>query len=432
MKHFFLHRLARIRALTNGEHHFFGYYDKSPWSPDHRFLLTHQTDFLDRLPSVHDLARIKVIDTENQGEEKIIADTHAWNFQQGSGLQWVGKEGHLFVFNDFQNGHFVSILYSLDDHKKTTLPYPVYALHPDGRKALFLNFSRLQIVREGYGYNSRDTKTELPSLESDGIWGFDLVSPNEKKLIISLAALRGVNPIKSMQEGEHWVDHITFNPSGDRFLFFHRWQTSGSRMYTRLYTANTDGSDLFLLIDTGMASHFSWKNDSEILVWARPRGVAESVVRNRLFWRLFVPIYHRLFAGSRIRQKISGDGFLLFQDRSSFFNKIGEGVLTEDGHCSFSPDRKWLLTDTYASKDHMRRLILYNLLSKKVTEVGSFYALPEQRFLVGEHYDSSSIRTDLHPRFSPDGTRICIDSVHEGSRQMYEIDVSRIVGGGVS
>jgi len=32
----------------------------------------------------------------------------------------------------------------------------------------------------------------------------------------------------------------------------------------------------------------------------------------------------------------------------------------------------------------------------------------------------------LHPRWNRDGLAVCIDSVHEGERQMYVIDVSQI------
>ena len=38
-------------------------------------------------------------------------------------------------------------------------------------------------------------------------------------------------------------------------------------------------------------------------------------------------------------------------------------------------------------------------------------------------------RCDLHPRFSPDGHKVIIDSAHAGhGRQMYLIDIAAIVG----
>jgi Tol biopolymer transport system component len=38
-------------------------------------------------------------------------------------------------------------------------------------------------------------------------------------------------------------------------------------------------------------------------------------------------------------------------------------------------------------------------------------------------------RCDTHPRFSPDGRLVVIDSPHTGGRQLHLIDVSGIVGG---
>jgi Tol biopolymer transport system component len=52
-------------------------------------------------------------------------------------------------------------------------------------------------------------------------------------------------------------------------------------------------------------------------------------------------------------------------------------------------------------------------------DIGRFYAPKE---LDGE------IRCDLHPRWTRDGKTVSIDSVHEGSRQVYVLDVTPVVG----
>ena len=98
---------------------------------------------------------------------------------------------------------------------------------------------------------------------------------------------------------------------------------------------------------------------------------------------------------------------------------IGEGVLTQDGHCTYYPDKRWILTDTYPDKRRFRTLILYNRASSRRVDIGRFFA---PRKLDGE------FRCDLHPRWSRDGKSVCIDSVHEGSRQVYILDISDIVG----
>ena len=42
---------------------------------------------------------------------------------------------------------------------------------------------------------------------------------------------------------------------------------------------------------------------------------------------------------------------------------------------------------------------------------------------------TDTVRCDLHPRVSPDGRFVCIDSAHgPDGRQMYIFDISRIIG----
>jgi len=127
------------------------------------------------------------------------------------------------------------------------------------------------------------------------------------------------------------------------------------------------------------------------------------------------------------------------------------GILTTDGHCSWSPERhglplqdgrapatsvvanarpgaktggacrRWILTDTYPDQERMRTLILYCVEDNRRVDVGRFFAPTE---LDGE------IRCDLHPRWSRDGLQGSFDSAHEGTRQMYVIDVSAILAQG--
>ena len=100
--------------------------------------------------------------------------------------------------------------------------------------------------------------------------------------------------------------------------------------------------------------------------------------------------------------------------------KIGEDVFKSDGHCSFSPDGRWMLTDTYPDREFesARGLILYEWETNRRINIGSFYSDPK---ITGD------IRCDLHPRWSRDGQQVCIDSIHEGERQMYVVDVSHII-----
>jgi Tol biopolymer transport system component len=68
----------------------------------------------------------------------------------------------------------------------------------------------------------------------------------------------------------------------------------------------------------------------------------------------------------------------------------------------------------------MQHPYLYNLATNMQHPLGHFYSAPEY---TGEW------RCDTHPRFSPDGRKVVIDSAHGGNgRQLYMIDIGSIVG----
>ena len=69
--------------------------------------------------------------------------------------------------------------------------------------------------------------------------------------------------------------------------------------------------------------------------------------------------------------------------------------------------------------DH-RLLIVFDTRSGQVHELARLYTDPAL---------GKVNRCDLHPRWSRDGRQVCIDSVHEGERQMYVVDVGRLYAG---
>ena len=62
-------------------------------------------------------------------------------------------------------------------------------------------------------------------------------------------------------------------------------------------------------------------------------------------------------------------------------------------------------------------MILYDVESDQRYDIGSFYTDPNL---------GKPNRCGLHPRWSPDAREVCIDSIREGERQMYLVDVSAL------
>ena len=381
-------KLCPVTRVTGGPfYHFFGYYDKFPWDASGRYLLGLRVAFMNRRPTPEDVAVVGMVDLENDRRWHSLAETTAWYWQQGTMLQWLPSEmGRKIVFNTRTRQGFGSVVLDLDTGERRELSHPVYALAPDGRSAVTLNFSRVHRTRPGYGYVgvADPWANELAPVE-DGIYHLDLET-GESRLIVSLACICDVEAEQEMDGVVHWFNHLQYNPSGTRFIFLHRWYTVGRHWHTRLFTANVDGSDVALLGREHMVSHFDWRDDGHILAWSRCN---------------------------------DQDHYHLYTDRSGQVQVVGTDVLDCDGHCSYSPNREWILTDTYPDRENSERtLILYHPGMNMRVNIGRFYSDPE---ITGE------IRCDLHPRWSRDGRQVCIDSIHAGERQMYIVDVSEIV-----
>ena len=379
--------LNMLRITEGPLNHFFGYYDKSPWNKSGEFILSLETNLYDSQPGPEDIAKIGIIRVED-GKWTEVASTKAWNWQQGAMLQWYPEDfERLVIFNDRNQSSFIARIIDVTSLNEVhRLPLPIYAIDPKARYALSLNFSRLHRTRPGYGYDGIKDKWEKESHpDEDGIYRIDLRT-GEYSLIISINQLFLMDTEETMMNVEHWFNHIQIAPDGERFAFLHRWRRTDGGFWTRLVTANPDGSDIRIL-SKGLVSHYDWKNNNHLLAWTKIQG--------------------------------EGPGFFLIEDKTGRYQQIGKEKLVQDGHCSYSPvDREIILTDTYPDIKNLRTLILYKENTDIKIDLARFYSPPE---LIGP------VRCDLHPRWSRDGKHICIDSAHEGSRQMYIIDLEKFL-----
>ena len=142
--------------------YFFGYYDKSPWDANMRYMICMRADNTWSEPDPKGTADILLIDVSEDsklsngftmvGGKKIkkIAITHTWNVQQGCMAQWLGPDFQSrIMYNDMRDGKYCSVILDWETGKELILSIPVYSVSSDGKTALSLDFSRLHSLRLG-------------------------------------------------------------------------------------------------------------------------------------------------------------------------------------------------------------------------------------------------------------------------------------------
>lgn len=401
--------------------HFFGYYDKSPFDADGRRLLSHRVDFDGRPITADDSATVGywVLDEE---EFVPLGETRAFNWQQGSMLQWrPSSSDREVIYNDRRDGSFVSVVIDIETGEERVLPKPVYAVHPSGEFALAANFERFHFCRDGYNYPGvENPKWDQPMHEDDGIYRVDL-NTGAVTQIVSTESLCSVDPKPVFEKTDNWLEHMVWNPSGTRFAFFHRWNNDDGRFETRLYTSDPDGENRYRFPDTGGYSHMAWRDDDRFTIWGTKPSTHQASIRfirdNPLLNSIIAPVF-RFFrdriVGSEMNEVLPDSGFLDYTDGESDFDQFRPGQLTWDGHPTWGPDQRWLLLDSYAEQDGRRRLYFMDDDTGTLHELAAFDST----------YNDSVYRCDLHPRWDRSYDRIAVDSAHGERRQQVVLDQS--------
>ena len=365
----------------DGYHYFFGYYDIMPFDSQERFHLIHRVRFADRLPGPGDVAELGAVDLAT-GKFIKYAETTAWNFQQGAMLRrFCGDSQIIYNVRDSSTpSGFASEILDTVTGEKRRLPCPAADVSKDGNYLLSVNFSRIYDFRPGYGYAGvPDPRKDVPAPEDDGIYLTD-VRAGKTRLIIDYARIRREFPQPPFSDAKLLVNHITFNPAGDRFLFLLRNfpEPGGCGWKTQLIVSDLEGN-MKKLTGYCVNSHYNWKNDREILIV------------------------------SSLRTGENNYALCLIDSESGEAVRLPEPNPGWDIHCLYSPDRHFISGDSYpgGTRGATRSIWLIDTERHIMTEpVRVATVIP----------DIVDIRCDLHARWSPSGRLLSFDSTHNGRR----------------
>ena len=157
---------------------------------------------------------------------------------------------------------------------------------------------------------------------------------------------------------------------------------------TWLCTINRDGSDFYVFSNVTYASHYNWRDNGNLVIWASVNGTP---------------------------------GMYLLADQNREAERLAPDFFDRNLHCVYSPDRQYILGDSYPDSGDFvngyRRIYLFN------TKTGEGSMLIR---LKSDPAATADIRCDLHNRWSPDGRTISLDSTHEGYRGLYVADVDGV------
>lgn len=203
---------------------------------------------------------------------------------------------------------------------------------------------------------------------------------------ISLAEVRLIDPMPSMEGAFHFFHHALFNPEGTRLFFLHRWVDKNMRRWTRMFTVAENGDDLYLFPMREMVSHITWASNSEVFTYAR--------------------------------SPEHGDGYFLVEDRTGRMTPFFRPRLNSDGHPTMDKRRGYVITDTYPDRFRNQYLYLGDILTQSLKVLCRTH-LPRQF--------RRELQVDLHPRLHPTRDVACFDSGHRGGRSLLTLDFSGAV-----
>lgn len=342
-------------------HTFCGYYDRSPFSPDGKFLLLCCVD-AERLDDPLQPAHIYTYELASGGFT-LVASTLCWNFQQSAQQQWLGND--QILFNSENAGQPVVKIHKLTQQSKFVEEIQGSAGVVNRKRGLvaLYDYGPMSTYEHDYGYKAlssrRDYKNGRDHLKIT-IWS---LADRRPILTLEPGILDEIDrDDPGSRDGIRYIQHVKFNQAGTRILFVLR-SAHASRIvpFSSLHACELESGKVTSLIPTKAwikgCNHPVWANDDEVLI-----NLFDDSYKARKF---------QLINTSNAGRKIIAAGY--------------DGV----GHPTICDKDRFILTDQYM-RNGFQGLIMFPLPSGRRRVLAQF---PPAK------YPKGADRCDLHPRY---------------------------------
>ena len=360
--------LEVYRIISDKKHHIFrGYYDIDHMNRDGNRILCHRMARQGGKTNAECEVGYYFLDT---GKFVKISVTRAWCWQQGSRLRWI--DDHRVIFNAADHDHYCAQIFDVRTNGKIgQIDHALYDVAADFSYGITLNFSRLQKMRPGYGYQVFPDPFESEKAPAeDGLFIVDLKS-GDAKLLFSLEELAE----RTDPNGRcfHYLNHLSISPDGFHFIFFHIFREKKQIGWNCvLYVSDREGKNIRVLEERDRVSHYCWIDNVHLMATCRMSNGKE-------YYCIF-----NVITGKKKELNIEG--------------------LEKDGHPTLIPKSKVFVTDTYPLKLGYQQLALFREDKKNIKKVAFLYHDDRMR---GEK------RCDLHPTISKDGKWLSVDTTFQ-------------------
>jgi len=370
--------------FTERKGYFYGFHDKSPFSSNGKYLLTHKVLVKYDELKKDDEIEIGYFSGENWLKYIPIDTTTGWNWQLGSMLQWRGESNEEVVYNIESSGkHKSRIKNILTKETVKDLPWAISHISPNGKYGCSYNFHRTEKAMPGYGLITEHPELNIDKEDFYRIFNLDT---EEVTFQVSIDEIKKINPHPSMENAFHFFHHSLFSPKSKRVFFLHRWLDENNRRWTRMFSIGIHGENIYLFPMDEMVSHITWASETEVFAY--------------------------------LRYPKDGEGYYLVEDITGKQKRFFNNELNSDGHPTILKEKSLVITDSYPDRYRNQYLILMDTKNNTRTNLMRTH-LPK---LFKRH-----LQVDLHPRFHPKNNIVCVDTAHRGKHSLITLDYTKAI-----